>query len=237
MTALNDGSNSVAWMNFYNYTSLGQRDYLTTPLLNFQGFESVFMTFKYAYAQRYFQKDSLIVNLSNDCGETWTRIYANGPDGGGVFETAETTADFFIPQNADDWCGSGYGATCPVLDLSEWAGQANIKLQFETYANYGNNLYLDNIDISETVGIFDQTEKLTEAFIFYPNPSTGELNVINKGNVPGKLSIHDLQGRLVMNALVENKRVKLDLKTLQNGIYFIRFEVGNNIKTRKLVIQ
>ncbi len=237
MISIMDENNQTVWINFFDYTSIGQRDYLTTPLLNFQGFESVFMTFKYAYAQRYFQKDSLVINISDDCGETWMRIYAGGPDGEGVFETSEPTADFFEPQNAEDWCNAGFGATCPVLDLSEWAGQANIKVQFESYANYGNNLYIDNVDISQTVGVLNQSSSLSDLFMFYPNPSTGKLNVINLTDEGGELSMLNIHGRVLRIEKIADKRLSFDLSEIQKGVYFLRFTGGNRIKTRKLVIQ
>ena len=237
LTTYGNANDQVSWMNFIDYQVMNERDYLNSKLLNFQGFEKVDLTFRYAYAQRYSRKDSLIVNVSADCGETWTRVYANGPDGEGVFETAEPTTDFFIPQSYADWCGAGYGADCPIINLDEWAGQANIKIQFESFANFGNNLYLTDVDISTTVGVFDEAGKQAETFLFYPNPTTGQLTIINLSKGAGELQILDTRGRLVRSIQVESKRFKMDVTDLHKGVYFIRFTNGTITETRKLIIQ
>lgn len=233
---MGEGNYQVVWMNFFDYQKMNDRDYLSSPVLNFQGFGSVDMTFKYAYAQRFTQKDSLIVNVSADCGETWTRVYAGGPDGEGAFETAEPTESFFNPQTSDEWCGSGYGAICPIINLNEWAGQSNIMIQFESFNNYGNNLYLTDVDISTTVGVYDETEKQTESFIFYPNPTTGQLNVVNLLKGSCKLQILDIHGRAIRNVQFDDKHFKLDVTNLDKGIYFITYTNGEITNTKKLVI-
>lgn len=237
LISIENEENQVTWMNFFDYTSIGARDYLTSPLMNFQGYESVFMTFKYAYAQRYSQKDSLIVNVSNNCGSTWTRVWANGPDGEGVFETSDPTDEFFEPLSSDDWCGAGYGAGCPVIDLSSWAGQANIKVQFESYAGYGNNLYLNNIDISQTIGTEDDISKSKGSFLLYPNPVTGELNVVNVSENNAEIQILDIHGRVVYTDDLEVKRSKINTDQLNKGIYFVRFIWREGSVTRKLMVR
>ncbi|MCF6169979.1 MAG: T9SS type A sorting domain-containing protein [Bacteroidales bacterium] len=236
-TSIQNGTNQVAWMNFFDYTTTDERDYLTSPLLSFLGYNEVFMSFKYAYAQRFLQKDSLIVKISNDCGESWTRVFAGGPDGEGVFATADPTNEFFEPQSQADWCDAGYGATCPMIDLTDWAGQENIKIQFESFANYGNNLYLANVDISQTVGVSEKMREQPPPFVFYPNPTTGQLTVISFSEQAATLQILDLEGRLVKSFQTENKRLKTDISDLAGGVYLIRLTNGAGTKTKKLVVQ
>ncbi len=236
-TTIQNGTNQVAWMNFFDYTTINERDYLTSPLLSFLGYDEVFMTFKYAYAQRFQQKDSLIVRISDDCGESWTRVFTGGPNGEGVFATAEPTEEFFEPQGIQDWCDAGYGATCPVIDLSAWAGKANIKVQFEAFANYGNNLYLGNVDISNTVGITEEAGKQNESFVFYPNPATGSLQLIRLSEEPGVIRIIDMQGRVVRSVQMDDKRLQLNVQNLPRGMYFISLTGGSSTKTKKLVLR
>jgi hypothetical protein len=202
--------------------------------MNFSGMETVLLYFEYAYAQRYSQKDSLIVNISADCGETWTRVYANGPDGEGIFETAEPTTAFFEPVSSTDWCGSGYGADCPVIDLSNWAGQANIKIQFESYNKYGNNLYLNNMEVGSTVGIFDDVVG-GEFFSLFPNPATKSVTIIS----PEKAGIQvlDLQGKVIISIEAASKRTRLDVQKLPKGIYIVQLSGKTFSGTKKLVIK
>ncbi len=229
------GPTNAAWMNFYNYTSMSARDYMNSPLLSFVGYENVLLSFDYAYAQRYNQKDSLIVNVSSDCGETWTRVYANGPDGEGIFETSEPTTSFFEPNVVEDWAGSGYGASKPIIDLNQWAGMGNIKIQFESFNQYGNNLYIDNVEVSNTLGLFDEDNN--SDISIYPNPARDNLTVILRDNKNYKLSISNLQGQILMENEISSAQSRIDISKLPKGVYVISIENAENSATRKLIVQ
>ncbi|MEZ5194987.1 MAG: PKD domain-containing protein [Bacteroidales bacterium] len=119
-----NGSSHAACMNFFDYlVPPGSRDRMITPVMTFENMNQVYLSFQHAYAKRHSSvTDSLIVLISNDCGNTWTRLWANGDDGNGIFATHELTTSPFVPEVAEDWCGTGWGADCVFLDLSEWAG-------------------------------------------------------------------------------------------------------------------
>ncbi len=232
-----NGPTQAAWINFFNYTIMGARDELISPLINFQGYDNVFMTFDYAYAQRYFQKDSLIVKISTDCGNSWTRVYANGPDGNGIFETSEPTFQPFYPKGADDWCGAGYGAECPIIDLSNWANQADIKIAFESFNQYGNNLYIDNVNISNAVGI--GRKKATEStFSLFPNPVHGQLSLVlyrNESNP--KVKIYNIAGKRVFSKSIFKGKNILKINAIPAGVYFVMVITGETVRIKKLIIQ
>ncbi len=231
------GPTQVAWMNFFNYTIMGARDVLVSPLMNFQGFDNVFMTFDYAYAQRYSQKDSLIVKVSSDCGNSWTRVYANGPDGNGIFETAEPTIGFFAPQNENDWCGAGYGAECPIIDLSNWANRPDIEIAFETYNQYGNNLYLDNIEISNAVGI-GQKKAMENTFSLFPNPAHGEVTLIYFRKASNaRAEVYNMEGKRILTKKIVKGKNYLQLKNRTSGIYFMKVFSDDVTQTKKLIVQ
>ena len=144
--------NYSARVNHYAYTSVGQRDGLITPPLDLTSYTNVQLSFKHAYrrfASDY--RDSLVVLVSTDCGETYDRVYAGG--GGLGFATGTIIgATSFEPTTADDWCDNPnltQAADCIDLDLSAYDGQT-ILVKFETYNDYGNNIYIDNINITGT---------------------------------------------------------------------------------------
>ena len=147
--------NKAYCMPFYVYASSGQRDGLISPVLNFSGLSSVNLTFQHAYT-RYFSSysDSLIIYISTDCGNTWNRVSAKGENGTGTFATAPNTSYLsstnFVPASSANWCGGGVGPACSNINLSAYAGMKNVKIKFESYNNSGNNLYIDNVNISGT---------------------------------------------------------------------------------------
>jgi PKD repeat protein len=214
----------AALINFHDYYKYGERDQLISPAINFEGESDAILTFKYAYAQRFNQKDSLIVYLSDDCGENWTRIYANGPDGSGIFETALPTASYFDPVNSSDWCGEGYGAECVTLPIT--LNSANSRLMFEGFNKYGNNLYLDEITISTTTKI-PGILKNNEAIEIFPNPSSGNFAVIfNQPSLNLKVMIKNVQGKTLLtrslSACSNNHSEFFDISTFPDGPYIIQ---------------
>lgn len=238
---IEETGNHTAQMKFYGYFKLGERDRLISPYLNFSQFGNVYLTFDHAYAQRFSQKDSLIIYVSTGCEENWERIWANGPDGNGVFETSPATPYEFVPVTNDDWCGLGWGAECFTLDLSQWAGDDNVKIMFESFNNLGNNLYLDNIVVSNTTASTDIIPAEGTISI-YPNPGDGRMTLTAAGlKGPVGLEIVNVHGqkvyqeKLVVQADMLQKYLELD--ELAEGVYFLRIMSDDRVQVRKIIIE
>jgi hypothetical protein len=142
--------NKAAKMDFFNYQQSNRRDGMISPRINLQGYSSATMTFEHAY-RRFNQTatDSLIVYVSTNCGSTYQRVFARGENGTGTFATASTTTVAFTPANADEWCMGPVGSSCYSIDLTPFVGQ-QIFVKFEGFnaGTVGNNLYVDNINIT-----------------------------------------------------------------------------------------
>jgi PKD repeat protein/photosystem II stability/assembly factor-like uncharacterized protein len=238
---IEETGNHAALMKFYGYFKMGERDHLISPYLNFSEFTNVYLTFDHAYAQRFNQKDSLIIYVSSGCEENWTRIWAGGPDGNGIFETSASTPYEFVPLVNDDWCGLGWGADCFTLDLSEWAGDNNVKVMFESYNNLGNNLYLDNITVSNTTGTINIIPAIG-TFTIYPNPGTGIFTLISSG-FTGQMQteVFNAQGQLVLNDEFsysqEDYQQTINLSGFPKGVYLVRMTSEENVMVRKLILE
>lgn len=148
-TAGNIAGTRSAGINLYNYQTAGQRDSYITPTLNFSQNTGIEMEFSHAY-RRYenTKTDSLIIYVSKNGGSTWTRVFAGGENGQGVFATQTINTNNFVPQSATDWCfGGNVGASCFTINLGAFDGEPNVKIRFEAFNNYGNNLYIDDVEI------------------------------------------------------------------------------------------
>ncbi|MDB5271739.1 MAG: C-terminal target protein [Chitinophagaceae bacterium] len=164
---------AAAAMNFFSYQSNGgEQDDLVAPILNLQGITNPSLTFNVAY--KYYgvsNTDSLLVLATTNCGASYTTLYRKG---GLNLQTTTSTTDDFIPASTADWRQE-------TVDLSSFAGQ-NVQLVFRAINGYGDNLYLDNINIvgvsgtpvanfvsSETIGV------ATNQVITFTNTSTGSI--------------------------------------------------------------
>ncbi len=214
----------------------GQRDRLVSPAFNLTGLSNASLEFQYAYAQRNDRLyDSLIVLVSADCGDTWTRIYANGPDGSGVFATHQLTSDFW-PEVASDWCIEGWGATCVALDLTPWAGSSDVKIAFESYSDLGNPLFIDNVAVSQTVGV-NETAQLPDLRVF-PNPTNGQLNVVlGENSHYNEIRVLNHFGQVIyrVQANQNSQAVVIPDLGLSSGMYFIVAQGPQGVKTVKVM--
>jgi PKD repeat protein len=236
------GSNAARMDIFEYYASPGRRDRLISPALDFTALTSVQLTFKHAYAKRYTSlSDSLVVYISDDCGTTWTRIFAGGDNNTGNFATAPLTTDMFVPTTQDDWCGlDSYGSDCKSLDLSAWSGKKNIKIAFESYHRLGNNIYVDNISVTSLTEI-PKSEANNGEMVVFPNPAKGIITVqIPETCDPAGLSIMNPQGQIVLQkklttgvSIYQN----LDVSKLSRGVYYIRLNTCDTVKTQKIIIE
>lgn len=233
--------NHAARMKCYGYFNIGARDQLISPYLNFSELSNVYLTFDHAYAQRFTLKDSLIIYVTSGCEGTWTRVWANGPDGNGIFETAPATPYEFVPLQNDDWCSMGWGADCFTLDLSQWAGEDNVRIIFEGYNALGNNLYLDNVTVSNTTGN-SYVVPAFGSFTLFPNPGSGVFTLRSEGITGNmKLEVLNPQGQVVRSdefAIQEASFQRiLDLRGFPKGIYIVRLSSGNGIQLLKLILE
>ncbi|MCD4737230.1 MAG: PKD domain-containing protein, partial [Bacteroidales bacterium] len=197
-TGGNDAGMYSAFVNLRYYNVLGEKDRLITPLINLSGLDGAILEFEYAYAQRFPQfTDSLIVYVSTGCDSEWIRILELAEDTTGGFATHPPESDSFFPEVEGDWCGTTDNPACHFVDLTAWIGNPDIRIIFEAYAGFGNNLFIDNVQIRWPEGI-DLTEMQKDDMQIYPNPSDGRF-ILSWKQMSGFFNgdVHDLTGRKV----------------------------------------
>ena len=211
----------AARLDFLTYYAIGERDRLISPPLDLRNFNQMSLGFKHAHAKRIPQiSDSLIVLISDNCGQSWTRLFADAENGSGNFAT-HPQSEGFVPQTREDWCGAGYGAPCIELDLSNWAGKDNVRIAFESYSGYGNPLYLTDIEVSATVKLEELTK--AEALQIAPNPVKTSMIVTHAGTgIFDEIQLFNTEGRLVKQWSKVQQNSKLNVEKLPSGVYTVR---------------
>jgi len=239
------GNNSEKAMgiNFHDYTNFGARDRLISPIINLDINNPVDLSFQHAYAQYYeAYTDSLIVLISTDCGESWTRILAKGEDGNGIFATHEQTTEDFIPSTTEDWCGTGWGSTCYSIDLSEFVGNNSVKIAFESYNMRGNFLYIDNIEVDYAIGLPEINEGDKDIIEILPNPNRGEFTISHFKNMENAtMEIINHLGQIVYSKrnldLSASSILDIHLKQISKGIYFVKINNDKMSTTLKFIVE
>jgi hypothetical protein len=100
---------------------------------------------------------------------------------------------------------------------------------------YNQTQFPSCLDLS-TVSVNEASSQLK--LRVYPNPASSQLIVETENEVPLKLRITDMQGRLVQVAqFTAQTRYHLDLTEVSPGLYLLHWEQAGLMKTEKLVKQ
>ncbi len=82
------------------------------------------------------------------------------------------------------------------------------------------------------------TVPLNEHSIIYPNPVNDIVNIsLPKSNSTFEYELSDINGRIIMNEMVQGNQHKINVGDLKNGFYIIKLKTENNISSHKLIIQ
>ncbi|MEO5893453.1 MAG: T9SS type A sorting domain-containing protein [Ferruginibacter sp.] len=153
---INEDAGSVTWtrspdvgnvgdasmlLNAFLYEEKGERDIYRTPKINVRQLDSVVLFFSVAYKQYEGAADSLLIVYSPDCGNTWLPTsYAKG--GATLSTSPGTTAEEFIPTDSE------WRVERVVLQDFCTSDLQSVMFGFESYNGYGNNIYVDGINIA-----------------------------------------------------------------------------------------
>jgi photosystem II stability/assembly factor-like uncharacterized protein/PKD repeat protein len=227
-------STHSAFFDNYNYDAGGKHDALVAPKADLTNADSAFVTFDVAYAPySAAYPDSLLVQLSTDCGHTYAPVYVKSGD---TLATAPATGGYFVPTAAQ-WRKD-------TISLNAWLGNST-QLSFENVGHYGNALYLDNVNIviyPHPVNV-NRTETGTVMRV-YPNPSKGIFTLSAKGlaSETVTLSCYNMTGALISRSTLATPggtgNTTLDMSEYPRGIYQINLETASGQHyTQKLILE
>lgn len=132
-------SPSSMYFDNYSWNIPGEKDELQSKRFDLSGYSAAQLNFDVAYQVFPGAADSLTILVSTDCGQSFTRLYSKGGTG---LSTAGSSQGYFVP-NAAQW-------RTETIDLSAYIGQPGVIIEFENVNYYGNNLFIDNINITGT---------------------------------------------------------------------------------------
>lgn len=230
------GNGSVKINNLIN-TNYGQGDELILPDLDLTSYSGTpFLSFRWAYARSStVYSDELIVLLSKDCGLNFTQILYKS---GNALATAPVQTTPFIPDSSQ-WKQA-------KVTLFNYKNYNNVILKFVNVTDGGNNLYLDNIQVGDTVFSLESEEInwQDDRVNIFPNPSNSFITVeyLIEQAGPVKMELVDISGNTISVAEIHpaspGKYITVlnTSGTLARGIYLLRLTTGNTIFRKKIVL-
>lgn len=230
--AYNKSQEAVKY-DFYTNNNIGDVDELYLPPMNLTGSGNPILSFDLAYATRNVNStDQLDFFASSDCGATWTNFYSKSGN------NLQTVSNFYTNAFTPDAFDSTQWRT-ELITLTGF-NKPNVISKFVVTNSKGNNLYLDNINLSSgNVGL-NKLSKNNLSFNLSPNPANNEVIIQLDANSSSdsKISISNALGQLVYikNVSNENHSILVDTKEFANGIYMVSLESAKARSTQKLII-
>lgn len=213
---------------------------LTIPAvdLNPIGTTNGFLNFKVAYAARPgVANERLRVFFSTDCGNSY--VLLRQLTGNLLISAPAFSGASFVPQSESEW-----RLVSLQLNSISAANRGNVRFRFEALSNGGNSIYIDDINISNTITSTQTLTKQNLGMAVYPNPTNGEatLTFSLSESANANVKVYDVAGRLVKDFGDENLNVgnhtysinKID-NNLTEGIYFVKVLINNTLYTEKIV--
>ncbi len=232
-TSASSGSACIWVNNFFDNPSEVISFY--SPSYNLQTL-GAHLTFKYAYTQQNtLNNDALKIYATTNCGATWTLLF--NKSGSVLNSTGNIQTAAFLNPIAADWKNE-------TVNLASALGSANVYFKFEFTSDVngsGNNIFIDDINVDNTVGLKELINKDYNLKI-HPNPVNEIVNIELKTtnsaliNSITNIQISNTLGQLVYQSTIPNQQgFQINVSNLKSGIYFVTVFVNNSNKTFKLI--
>ncbi len=232
--------NTAFNFNYFGSSSakFGEKDWIISPVFDFSALPTADLTFRYAHAPLTGGfSDVLTVAVSTDCGLTFSENDYIFQKFSPSLGTSSSRSSYFIPSGPSDW-------TQLTLNLSDFAGEPEVVIAFIGHNGNGNNIYLDDINVS--------SDNILAYNLGIVGVNSLPLSTCNKDIYPtvevknyGFETITDFDLQYTINAKTEtistsgttllpgkSKSVFIPIKDLEIGASKVRFEVlnpnGNN---------
>jgi hypothetical protein len=233
-----NGASSIYMRNFTNnVVMVNSRDGFQSPEIDLTTVANPYVNFYYAYSQKNTANTDIFnLTITNNFGMYDTSIFYRV--GGSGLETTPNSpvATEFFPT-ASEWKQLS-------INLSAYKNFTHARFRFELINRRGNNIYVDNFSVTNgsVLGI-NELVKSEIKFNVQPNPMNEDATISFelKQNQRVKIILFDMMGREVTIAedaqlTAGSHQININKNNLKSGVYFIRFESGENTFNHKLLI-
>ncbi len=210
-------SNECMYFDNYNLDVQGKRDAIRTAQFDLSTVSHAQLSFDLAYAVNgspYL--DTLAIYISADCNKTFSLVYIKD-----ALQLATAPASpnvTFVPTPAQ-W-------KTEFISLDAFVGQTNVSVTFENRGNSGQELYIDNVNISEPLQVESALQH--SKIKVYPNPTNGIVRIDLQGlkNENYLFELYNGNGKRIeslwQTMVTQNTKLVFNIGEFGKGMYFLR---------------
>ncbi|MDG2138574.1 MAG: PKD domain-containing protein [Flavobacteriales bacterium] len=216
--------NKVTYLDHYHISQRGDEAYLISNKVKLGGGPNAINYLTYDYSYSGFSgahSDGFRIDISNDCGSSWDSIFsAYGSD----LATTSYQTSVWYPT-----CNSWKTDSINLTNL----GYINdtIMIRFVAINDYGNQFYMDNVNIKGDNILSDNLTQNPKLHLF-PNPNNGLFTVLTDyKNL--NYTVFNLIGEEIKKGQLNNK---INLSEIKSGVYFIIFKNKQTTINKKFIV-
>lgn len=220
-----------AKMDFYNSTAGNVDNLNILEGLDLTSATNASLTFDVAHRQySAAYSDVLSIDVSTDCGQTWNNAWTK--TGAALATVTGYTTAAFTPTAAQ-WRNE-------TVSLNSYLGASQVIVRISALSDYGNNCYVDNVNVTVTTGVNDAA--IENSLSIFPNPANDVVTVsatLTKVD-DVTITIYDVTGRVIYSnelsdvATINNK---IDVSTFAKGTYVLEVSTTEENIVRKIVVE
>lgn len=145
-------------------------------------------------------------------------------------KTDDPTSGAYHPTSSD-WVQN-------VIDLSPYESYDNATFVFRSINGYGNNFYIDDININSSFGTGVESYSTSSSVSIAPNPGNGLYHVqLPNTNSEKRIVVINALGQIVYDKLIPNNSFVVDISTMPSGMYFLRIDGEGISASEKIIIE
>lgn len=197
--------------------------------------DSVKLDFKVAgapYSVATPENDAIQVEVSTNCGVSWDVVWAKSG-----------TALYTRPGQTGSYTPLAAHFRDETVSLDFYKGQAQVIVRFSAISDYGNNVYIDKINIYNPTLVALAKNNVIENTNLYPNPASNyaTVNVALTNAEQVSVEVYNIIGERVItiaptHLVAGNNTIKLDTQALTNGVYLVNIVTAQGTTTKKLTV-
>jgi pimeloyl-ACP methyl ester carboxylesterase len=242
-TVKKTGTGSMASFNtILIFDNAGRKDEMASPLLDLTSVPSPHMTFDVAYNYNHYTPpvttidtvfaDTLLVQISTDCGDTYATVYKKGGAELATFSSPIlnplSIAASFISPAASNW-------RTEDINLAAYATNDKVIAKITYISALGGSINIDNVSFNNG-GLAVEAISREDIRVF-PNPASNYVNISGGGAQIDEVTIQDITGKMVWtNGRVKSHNITVDLEGLANGVYTARVVSNGGVTVSKIVV-
>ena len=217
----------------FNNDGGGKHDRIIAPKIDLSYATSAYMKFDVAYAYYPGYRDTLMVDVSSECGRTFTPVYIKDTN---ALATAPNNTSLYVPASTE-W-------RTDSISLNAFLGHG-IEIAFDNVGHYGQPIYIDNVNIhvvAPPIGISNTGS--SHNIMVYPNPVKDWLNLDGKGLIGNNVDIicYNSIGAVVIRKTEQlsngTLHTQINMSNLPKGIYEMKIQDENgDVQVSKLLLQ